>query len=395
MKKILKQLMFGLIILCLFNNINAMDESINANAIETDRKIGNFEVLPDEILHEIILYALQGNINQLNIFNFSQRFLKDRLDRIRLISKYFAHLIRKSEFAALVQNKLSCLRANLKQDILNQKKAYSLKPKKIPKKNLADRFVQLFKSYLPNPIPYPEEDPNDPTYKLEELLLSYSETPELKKYDKLVEFVRLVIAGADVDASNLSGNTALEFALEDGYIGIAMLLKELGADITVTDFFGRSPLMIAVICRNLTIIRLLKSMGADVNHQDGCGHNALIIAACIGRPDILRLIVEMGPKIDVQNRLGMTGLMMATRKDKIEAVKFLISLDANIELQNNDGETALIIAVKKGNIEIVELLLNHGANINVIDKCNMTPLEWAEREGHTKVVELLKTSMNQ
>ena len=70
---------------------------------------------------------------------------------------------------------------------------------------------------------------------------------------------RLIEEGADVNAKDNYGNTALMWASQHGYIEVAKLLIEAGADVNLR---GTTALMIALEEGHTEIVELLKEAGA-------------------------------------------------------------------------------------------------------------------------------------
>ena len=73
--------------------------------------------------------------------------------------------------------------------------------------------------------------------------------------------------GADVNARDENGMTALRQASVDGYKEIVKLLLENGADIESKDDLGRTALYNAAKCGHKEIVELLIEKGADVNAE--------------------------------------------------------------------------------------------------------------------------------
>jgi ankyrin repeat protein len=85
----------------------------------------------------------------------------------------------------------------------------------------------------------------------------------------------LLDRGADVRATDVSGQTALMFCVRDAYL--ADLLIQKGANVNAKDRMGRTALMCACESRTATVERLL-SAGARVNDRDANGADALMYA---------------------------------------------------------------------------------------------------------------------
>ena len=80
-----------------------------------------------------------------------------------------------------------------------------------------------------------------------------------------VEAVReLLRAGADVNARDRHGQTALMLAAHRGYRELVAILVEGGADLNVTAKFSLSALMLAITAGHVDVARVLARAGADL-----------------------------------------------------------------------------------------------------------------------------------
>ena len=73
----------------------------------------------------------------------------------------------------------------------------------------------------------------------------------------------LLMDGADVDARDRHGQTALMLAAHAGHDGVTAVLLEHGAALNVTAKFGLSALMLAIVAGHPDTARLLARAGAD------------------------------------------------------------------------------------------------------------------------------------
>lgn len=82
-------------------------------------------------------------------------------------------------------------------------------------------------------------------------------------YNGQTNVIKLLIeSGADINAKNIHGNTALIFASARGYLDIVKYLIEVGADINLKNNLGNTALMYAYNDKYKEIIELLKKHGA-------------------------------------------------------------------------------------------------------------------------------------
>src|SRR3990167_1051342 len=194
-----------------------------------------------------------------------------------------------------------------------------------------------------------------------------------------------IIAGADVNATNVYGNTALVEATENRHTNVVRLLLDRGADVNAIGYNGDTALIRAVVRRSLDIVRLLLDRGADTNAATNTlGSTALILAAENGRIDIVKLLLDRGAND------GDTALRTAAASGHTDIVKLLLNRGANIDNADSGGNTALMQAAKRGYPDTVRLLLNMGANFDQVNQRENTALNYAQMRGHTEIVKILE-----
>jgi len=103
----------------------------------------------------------------------------------------------------------------------------------------------------------------------------------------------LIITDSFVSASD----TELLFrsVRRDDYFKVKRLIEE-GADVNAQNNYGDTALMIASKRGHTEVAKLLIEEGADVNAQDTLGNTALLWASRSGHTDIVKLLIEAGAK---------------------------------------------------------------------------------------------------
>jgi ankyrin repeat protein len=142
-----------------------------------------------------------------------------------------------------------------------------------------------------------------------------------------VDVVRLLLGrGADIEASDEQGNTALHYALiPSSNEEVVEVLLDWGADASKTGFMGATPLMMALgQGQTGAVKRLLRSVGRQgLNAQADNGATAFWVACNKGHADIARLVLLEGADHTIAHRDGTTPLMAAEDEGHEECVALI------------------------------------------------------------------------
>ena len=105
----------------------------------------------------------------------------------------------------------------------------------------------------------------------------------------------LIRAGAAVDAANDLGVTPLWVATTGGSAAMVSKLLEARAEPDIAPDTGGTPLMIAARQGNVAAVRALLAHGADMNATEGAqGQTALMWAVARRHPQVVRVLLEVG-----------------------------------------------------------------------------------------------------
>lgn len=162
-----------------------------------------------------------------------------------------------------------------------------------------------------------------------------------------------------------SGQTALHYAVDRGYVKCVELLLKNGADPNAVNFLDGTPLVRAICyCppdANLQIVNLLISNGADVNKVSHI-YAPLNWAAMKNRLDIVKALVRAGANINGKDEyMKLTALHFSAFWGSVEMAKFLIESGADMSIENDDGLTAYDLAWQFEHKELIEYFEKIGA----------------------------------
>ncbi|MYD18231.1 MAG: hypothetical protein F4X05_01115 [Rhodothermaceae bacterium] len=244
----------------------------------------------------------------------------------------------------------------------------------------------------------------------------------------------LVRAGADINARNDQGETALQSAARRRSIQLVNKLLELGAlpepgvaamaqptfpvcDWGNYDLFAVAPVGRLIECRTArmwfnsktsrgeTLLRTLVSQGdwnhhflpdaiavllgagADANVRDWRESTPLhdVAEGTSGSrvlPDAATVLLEGGAEVNVRDRVGITPLHVAAgvRFDNRATARVLVDAGADVNVRQDAGGTPLHSASgRSGDPAMIRFLVRAGADVNARDTSGETPLHIAVR----------------
>jgi ankyrin repeat protein len=139
--------------------------------------------------------------------------------------------------------------------------------------------------------------------------------------------------GADVNAAQGDGMTALHWAARNGDVELAQMLLYAGANVKATTRLGGyTALMMAADLGHADVVKALIAGGSDVKAANALGTTPLMLAAASGNSEAVTALVENGAEIEAKEKtFGQTPLMFAASSNRLEAVKTLIKLGADVK----------------------------------------------------------------
>ncbi|MEO9612777.1 MAG: ankyrin repeat domain-containing protein [Nitratireductor sp.] len=171
-------------------------------------------------------------------------------------------------------------------------------------------------------------------------------------------------------------------------------LLSAGADIDARDDQGRTALLVAAHGNKVEAAAALIEAGANVNAKDDIDDSPYLYAGARGHLEILKMTLAHGADLQSTNRYGGTALIPAAERGHVETVRTLIMAGVEVDHINNLGWTALLEAVILGNggpahRRIVALLVGAGADVYLADRDGVTPLAHALGRGYEEIAQLL------
>ena len=137
-------------------------------------------------------------------------------------------------------------------------------------------------------------------------------------------------------------NALLSMAARYGQVEVIDALIKAGADLEAKDKRGRTALMSAVQSRNADAVNALLAGGAKVDTRDEVQATALFRAAGpFGNVTVVGSLLNAGAQVNVSDKNGMTPLMWAVRFGDAPRVKALVDAGATIDARDNRGLSAM------------------------------------------------------
>ncbi len=139
--------------------------------------------------------------------------------------------------------------------------------------------------------------------------------------------------GADVNAAQGDGMTALHWAARQGAIDTVRMLLFAGGNVRATTRLGGyTPLLLASQAGHAPVIEALIKAGADAKSATTQGATALMLAAASGRAEAVKALLDAGADVHAKEPSRQeTALMFAAAANRLQAMKLLIAAGADVK----------------------------------------------------------------
>ncbi|MDQ7827184.1 MAG: TolC family protein [Candidatus Eremiobacteraeota bacterium] len=180
--------------------------------------------------------------------------------------------------------------------------------------------------------------------------------------DSSLEKVKAFLMGNPslIKAHDRTGQTALHYAIDRGYVKYAEFLLSKGADPNAVNYLDGTP-MVRAICfcppeGRLAMVNMLIKYGADVNRVSH-HYTPLCWAAMKNYLDEVKALVLAGAQVNGRDAyLKNTPLHFSAFWGKVEMARFLLEHGADPSLENADGLTASDLAWQFEHWDLVKFL---------------------------------------
>ena len=159
----------------------------------------------------------------------------------------------------------------------------------------------------------------------------------------------LLAKGADLNAEDQAGSTALTYAAANGHDRFVQMLQTAGLK-------KGSEMALALAARGCypeTLAILLKSKASSNARMQG--KPALSLAAAAGCEGSVRALLAAGADVNAKDDEGTTALMEAANMGLVPIVQLLLDKGADPELRNNAGQNAWLLAAMSQQKDVIEI----------------------------------------
>jgi ankyrin repeat protein len=221
----------------------------------------------------------------------------------------------------------------------------------------------------------------------------------------------LLQQGADVNAAEADGATALHWASYRDDVASADALLRAGAKVNAANDLGATPLWMASMNGSVAMVKRLLEAGANPNAKLLLGETPVMVAARSGHAAVVELLVNKKADVNMRAARGQTALMWAVAQKHPDVVAILLAHGADVHAKSDSwsdvkavpphglleynraipqgADTPLLFAARVGDLASAKLLVAKGANVNDRDAWGISATVLAAHSGFAPLVDFL------
>ena len=150
---------------------------------------------------------------------------------------------------------------------------------------------------------------------------------------------------------------------------VRTLLRD-GADVNAAQGDGMTALHWAALRGDAEMVSVLVYAGANVASTTRLGaYTPLHLASRDGRAEAVTLLIEAGSDPDAAATTGVTPLHFAAAGGDVPTLTSLLEAGVEVDArENSNGQTPLIFAAAAGRLDAVRALIAHGADVSIASR---------------------------
>lgn len=182
-------------------------------------------------------------------------------------------------------------------------------------------------------------------------------------------------------------------AAERGDVETVIALLQQGADVNAAQGDGMTALHWAGMNGNAELVEVLLYAGAAAEATTRLGgYTALHLASRVGNADAIDALVAQGADVAARTSTGAMPLHLAAGSGDVEAISVLIEAGAAVDGRENVYEqTPLMWATAKNRVPAMTALLDAGADVNaktkVVDYAQLAELDRPDHQRRDRVLQ--------
>lgn len=170
-----------------------------------------------------------------------------------------------------------------------------------------------------------------------------------------------------------------------------------GANLEARDEQGRTALLLAAKNDRADVARVLIELGANPDALDEQHDTPWLVTGETGSVEMAEILLEAEPDLTIRNRFGGVSIIPASERGHVAYIRRVVATDIDVNHVNDLGWTALLETVILGDgstryQQIVRILLDAGADANLADREGVTALAHARSRGQAEVARLLESA---
>lgn len=196
---------------------------------------------------------------------------------------------------------------------------------------------------------------------------------------------------------NPAADAVLLRAAQRGDVDEVELALRSGADLEARNGRGQTALLLASAHDRVAVARVLVAHGADPDALDDRHDTPWLVTGVTGSVAMLEALLPAGPDLTVRNRFGGLSPIPASERGHVDYVRRVVRTDVDLDHVNDLGWTALLEAAVLGEgtqrwQQIVRILLDAGVDTSIRDRDGRTALQHARDRGYDEIVRILEAA---